>query len=404
MAQCSYTQLARLRAAFADEPWLKPPIAFGLRLPRTRAEALPAALSRLMHRHPVLCARFPGPDSVEYGEPPGPGEVPVEYVDASWRHESVLAKVRSPFAPGDQRLYRFTVAADPDNRDGVVLVVAVDHLIFDGYCVEVFRRDLAALLAGASDLDELFGPAAAYRGFVAEQQQFVESREGLAAREHWLRRWERSGLYPALPQPDSRRGGDTAALRRTSFVVKPVDHRVSRTLPGCAALATLAQAIHACAGRPVADPLSITAITPYMNRSRRFVNSLGYFDNRVQVCVLAEERFEQTLQSATTEWINILRYGQYPFELIVREFFADEYAQRAQRPYLFFTSAPRAHADELGSPELAQFTDLESFKDYNSLTVSHERGAAGEDLFELIYNTASVPEGYVQRLAQWMAA
>lgn len=403
MAQCSYTQLARLRAAFAHEPWLKPPIAFGLRLARARAGDLPAALSRLMHRHPVLCARFPGPDSIEYGQPPGPGEVPVEYVDAAWTHESVLAKVRCPFAPGDERLYRFTVAADPDDRTGVVLVVAVDHLIFDGYCVGVFRRDLGALLAGASDLDEFFGPAAAYSSFVAEQQQFVESREGLAAREHWLRRWERSGLYPALPQPESRQDG-TAALRRTSFVVKPVDHRVSRTLPGCAALATLAQAIHACAVRPAVDTLQITAITPYMNRSRRFVNSLGYFDNRVQVSVQAEQRFEATLHSATTEWINILRHGQYPFELIVREFFADQYAQRAQRPYLFFTSAPRPHADELGAPELAQFTDLESFKDYNSLTVSHERGAAGEDLFELIYNTASVSEGYVQRLAQWMAA
>jgi len=157
-----------------------------------------------------------------------------------------------------------------------------------------------------------------------EQQRFVDSPEGLAAREHWLRRWERSGLYPVLPQPEPPRGGEDT-LRHTCLAVKPLEQRASRTLPGCAALATLAQAIHACADRPTTDTLRVTAITPYMNRTRRFVNSLGYFDNRVQVSLLAEQHFERTLQNATSEWMNILRHGQYPFELIVRELFTDQY-------------------------------------------------------------------------------
>lgn len=405
MAQCSYMQLARLRAAFAREPWLKPPIAFGLRIARPHVPGLPAALSALMHRHPVMCARFPGPGSVEYGEPPGPSEVHVRHVDEAWTHERVQAAARVPFAPGDERLYRFALAADPDSIDGAVLLVAVDHLIFDGYSVEVFRRDLGALLAGADDLDAAFGPAAGYGGFVAEQQRFVDSSEGQAAREHWLRRWERSGLYPALPQPEPPRGAHDA-LRHTAFAVKPRDHQVARTLPGCGALATLAHAMHACSGRPAGDALRVTAITPYMNRSRRYINSLGYFDNRVQVSFLAEECFEQTLRSATSEWMNILRHGPYPFELIVREFFTDQYALRATRPYLFFTSSPRprAHATGTTELELADFTDLASFKDYNSLTVSHERGNAAEDRFELIHNAASVSDGYVRRLTQRMAA
>ena len=403
MAQCSYMQLARLRAAYADDPWLKPPIAFGLHLPAASVRHLPAALSLMLRRHPILCASFPGPDSVDYHEPPGPDAVQLEFVDASWTHESVLAKIRSPFAPGEDRLYRFVVASDDTDPAGIVLVVAIDHLLFDGYSVGVFRRELGALLAGETDLDKVFGPAADYREFVEEQQRFVESPAGLAARDHWLRRWSRSGLYPALPQPGFL-ADPAAALRHVSLTARPNDRRLARTLPGCAALATLSQAIHACASRSPGEKLGITAITPYANRSRRFMNSLGYFDNRVQVSLVAEEGFEQTLRNATAEWMEMLRHGQYPFELIVREFFVEEYARRAQSPYLFFTSSPQPRPASLPVPELADFTDVEAFKDFNSLTVSHERQSGGEDVFDLIYNTATVSEDFVQGLAKRMGA
>lgn len=403
MAQCSYMQLARLRAAYADDPWLKPPIAFGLHLPPAAVRQLPAALSLILRRHPILCAGFPGPDRIEYREPPGPREVHLEFVDAPWTHESVLAKARSPFAPGEDRLYRFIVAPDGADPAGIVLVAAIDHLVFDGYSIGVFRRELGALLAGKADLDSVFGPAAAYSEFVEEQQTFVDSREGAAAREHWLRRWSRSGLYPTLPQPDFP--ADLApALRHVTVATKAIDPRLARTLPGCAALTTLAQAIHACASRSPGEKLGITAITPYANRSRRFMNSLGYFDNRVQVSLVAEEGFERTLHSATAEWMDMLRYGQYPFELIVRELFVDEYAQRARSPYLFFTSSPQARPSALPIPEMAHFTDVESFKDFNSLTVSHERRHDGAHAFGLIYNTATVSEDFIQDIAQRMSA
>ena len=401
-ARCSYMQLARLRAAYAEEPWLKAPIAFGLHLSRASLPRLPAALSSLMHRHPVLCATFPGPDRVEYHRPPGPGEVPLEVVDASWTHESVLARIRTPFAPGADRLHRYLVAAaDHADPGGAVLVVAVDHLLFDGYSVDVFRRDLGALLAGEDDLDRVFGPAAPYREFVDEQERFVTGPKGVAARDHWLRRWERSGLYPALPQPDFS-PEQIPALRHVSFAAKGLGHGIARTAPGCAALAALAQAIRDCADRPPNGTVAVTAITPYLNRSRRFMNSLGYFDNRVQAALVAEAEPELTRRNATDEWMNILRYGSYPFELIVRELFVSEYSRQAQSPYLFFTSSPRARSSAPTTPELAQFTDVESFKDYNSLTVSHGRGDDGADLFDLIFNTSTVSEAFVQRLVEGM--
>jgi hypothetical protein len=210
-------------------------------------------------------------------------------------------------------------------------------------------------------------------------------------------------LYPALPQPDFA-ADPTPALRHISVATKGIDPKLTRTLPGCAALSILAQAIHACASRSPGEKLRITALTPHANRSRRFMNSLGYFDNRVQVSLVAEEGFERTLHSATAEWIHMLRHGRYPFELIVRELFADEYAQRARSPYLFFTSSPQARPSAFELPHMATFTDVESFKDFNSLTVSHARRRGGGDAFDLIYNAATVSDDFVQGVAKRMSA
>ncbi|MFL6138091.1 MAG: non-ribosomal peptide synthetase [Frankiaceae bacterium] len=173
--------------------------------------ALGRSLRRLMARHESLRTRFPSERGVPYQvvDPP-PDEAPLEVVDLAplpaaerWpaARRAVEAEARRPFDLENGPIFRCWLARLA--TDDHLLLMAMHHIVGDGWSVGIVRSDLAALYAaeragGVADLAVLAVQPADY---AAWQRRWLtgEALERQVA--HWR---ERLAGAPAIDFPSDR--------------------------------------------------------------------------------------------------------------------------------------------------------------------------------------------------------
>ena len=176
---------------------------------RVDAKRLEAALLKVMERHPMLRCIFigSGPQLRQRIQPTP--ERCLEKVDASsWSEEELQGRIQQSFdRPFDLvagPVFRATLFSRHDTDH--VLLIAVHHIIFDGYSFGYLLNELGALYEG-NNVASLPLPGS-YAEFVSWQRAMLDSAEGNKAWEYWRGRLH--GVSPVdlpsdYPRPAARK-------------------------------------------------------------------------------------------------------------------------------------------------------------------------------------------------------
>ncbi|MQP66429.1 amino acid adenylation domain-containing protein [Niveispirillum sp. SYP-B3756] len=180
-------------------------------------EALARALEAIFHRHEALRTRFPRRNGVPTQEvmPPTPLDLPL----TSLAHLGVAARVAAQAAfldtaaaqPFDLevgpavRTYLLELAADEH-----VLLLAMHHIVTDGWSLSIFMRELATLYSAFAQRrpSPLAAPTAQYADFVRWQRQDLGTDTLARQLDYWRGQLEglpeRHGLLGDHPLPEER--------------------------------------------------------------------------------------------------------------------------------------------------------------------------------------------------------
>ncbi|MEU4096168.1 amino acid adenylation domain-containing protein [Streptomyces sp. NPDC026673] len=193
---------------------------------RVGTAELIAALDSFAARHEALrtVVREPAPGAGGTDVPDVPGgevrpAAPVPFTEHDARtltadetQALVDRAARQTFAPDeDVPLLRATLVRTAD--DAARLVIAVDHLAFDGWSAGILLEELAAHLAGAAPVEPALQP-----GDVARWEQEVHAAADRAARAFWD--GELTGARP--PYALARRARTGPSAQRGTRLVRPL--------------------------------------------------------------------------------------------------------------------------------------------------------------------------------------
>jgi amino acid adenylation domain-containing protein len=312
------------------------PLAWRLRGPLSPA-ALAAALGEIQRRHEALRTRFPerpagngGP--VQVIEPPAPFALPLVDLGAlpaaprrRERQRLVAAAARRPFdlARGPLLRARLLRLGAGDS----VLVLAMHHVVADGWSVQVMLRELATLYAAA-----LAGPPAGvlpelplqYADFAVWQRQRLQGELLRRLLAYWRQRL--AGHPPVLALPSDRPRPAVRTLRGAS---EPL-------ALGAGAAARLRQLGHARGAPPfVAGLAGFLALlhratgqadllvgTPSAGRDREELEGLiGFFVNTLvlRTDLGGDPSFLELLGRVRETALGAYAHGELPFERLVEE-------------------------------------------------------------------------------------
>jgi amino acid adenylation domain-containing protein len=295
---------------------------------RVRAEVdakrLEMALLKVTERHPMLRCTFIGSGLELRQRVKTVPESCLEVVDASeWSEEELQVRVQQSFnRPFDLiagPLFRATLFSRHDADH--VLLIAVHHIIFDGFSFGYLLSELGALYEGNQSAS--LPPPGSYAEFVNWQRAMLESEGGREAWDYWRRRLQHC-LSPAdlpadYPRPSTRKMIGAAhhfeldaplSARLRQFA------RAEKATP----FMVLATAFHALLHR-YTGAAEVPMGVPLAGRSRReFQNTIGYFVNPVIVCapVEAATTFRQHLVAMREVTVKAQQYGDFPFIEIVK--------------------------------------------------------------------------------------
>jgi amino acid adenylation domain-containing protein len=288
------------------------------------ANRLETALLKVMERHPMLRCTFigSGPQLQQRVQP-----VPqncLEFVDAScWSEEELQARVQQSFdRPFDLvagPVFRATLFSRHDTNH--VLLIAVHHIVFDGYSFGYLLNELGALYEG-NQVANLPFPGS-YAEFVNWQRAMLESEEGNKAWNYWR------GRLHSLSQVDLPSDYLRPSTRKMVGATHhfELDASLSARLREFARdenvtpFMVLATAFHALLHR-YTGAAEVPIGVPLAGRSRReFQDTIGYFINPVVVSapVQADTTFRQHLATLRDVTVAAQQYGDFPFiELVKR--------------------------------------------------------------------------------------
>ncbi|HLI76031.1 MAG TPA: condensation domain-containing protein, partial [Acidobacteriaceae bacterium] len=182
-----------------------------------------AALTALARRHSALRTFFPRdlapgraacvrPENIEW---------PVAEIDTAAANFSLdvsLEQFLAPFTPDSPPLLRGALATIGSREH--ILILAIDHMNFDGQSSGTLLSDLASYWArNLADTDAAGLPRPLrYEHFVRWQSDWVENM-GQEALGYWTSLWGPVGLYPDFPFPDP---SDAGASARSHVWQRPV--------------------------------------------------------------------------------------------------------------------------------------------------------------------------------------
>jgi amino acid adenylation domain-containing protein len=307
-------------------------LAFEIRLQgQLNAAALEASLAECMRRHEALRTRFAVVDGT-----------PVQAIGdtmPTWRlvdlrtlpEEQKLAEIRrladqevgQPFEIGRGPLVRFTLLRISESKH--VLLFGVHHIAFDGWSMDVWRRDLLAayerfVQTGTARLPDL---AVQYADYAAWQRTYLQSEAAAASLAFW--RQELANVPVVLDLPNqlphaqrSDRPQGQASFRLAAD--KTADLRRLATRHDCTPFAVLLTAFTSLLHRLTGQSRLLVGV-PFAGRSGSELEStVGFFVNTVPVRSDCEgdPRFGEMLQAMQARLWNIQARQDYPFEELVK--------------------------------------------------------------------------------------
>lgn len=298
---------------------------------RLDCAALERALFEIVRRHEVLRTVFPVSNGLPGQTILAAAPVPLDMVDLSGyplvererrAREAVDAAAREPFDLSRGPLFRARLVRLGEEE--CALVIAVHHIVFDAWSMEVFWREFASLYAvfrdgGQSPLPEL---PIQFADFASWQRRSFEGE----AREKHLSYWKAQlgGTLPVLDLPADK---PRQILRNSRAAQKAVD--LSPALSGrlkslsqtenaslfMTLLAALNVLLHRLSGQD-----DILVGTPVAGRNRvELENLIGFFINTVVVRtrLSGSLRFLDLLSRIRSTVLDALSHQEMPFEELV---------------------------------------------------------------------------------------
>ncbi|WP_051871650.1 non-ribosomal peptide synthetase [Streptomyces sclerotialus] len=403
------------------EPTYTTPMAVRLRGPLRRA-ALTGAIDDIVARHEVLRTTIHAPEGrpLQYVRAAGApavattdltGAAPAERYPAALADATERAtQYIDPAGPmGRFHLYRL---ADDDH----LLFLAVHHLVWDGWSISVFFRDLsecyrARVAGGRPDLPVLPVQYADYT--LWQRDRFTAGGSASADLDHW--RAELSGdLAPfELPRVLPAGGDRGHAGGVTQLLVFEPELRSVRAFARAERVSLfmmLKTALHAVLHRLTGVP-KVATVFPSANRdAAELENLIGLFVNQLvlRTDCADDPSFRALLHQVRAKALRAFRHAGLPFEWLVRELGIDRDAGRnpLDQVRLGFQNATDASLLDLPGVH-GEVVELHSGAAKEKLDLVAWEQPAGLELVAA-YNTGVFDElaanRLLRRLAQVMSA
>ncbi|SOB88723.1 non-ribosomal peptide synthetase [Streptomyces sp. 1331.2] len=391
------------------------PVAYRLR-GQLDVHALERAFCALVRRHHTLRTRFAvGADGepVQIIEDPWP--VRVEVVDLCDESGDAdrQARVRAlaarqagtPFTLTSARLLRVTLVRTADDEH--VLLLALHHIVCDGWSIEVLIRDLCALYAvesGAPSPPALPELPLQYADFTVDQQERLTG-ESL---ERQLRYWRENlvGLEPLeLPKDRPRPAVRSGAGGEVRFAV-PADvavalrelalrHEVSLFMVGLAAFQTV---LARWSGQS-----EVTVGSPIAGRNRAEIENLvGFFVNDLvlRTDLDGDPTLTELLERVRTTCLGAYAHQDLPFERLVEELAPDRDLSRNPLFQVVFMLQTASEQEHWSLPGLqVEPVTLEGARSKFDLSCAVAESDDGGLTGELFYSTELFEPATARRLA-----
>ncbi|MEU7484721.1 condensation domain-containing protein [Streptomyces sp. NPDC042319] len=301
-------------------------------------DALAAAFGAVLARHEVLRTHF----TLEQGQlrqviaaPSAFALVPEEVADEAELAEMRRAFTREPFDLARDPLLRarlFRLA--PDDH---VLVAVFHHIANDGWSMDIFHRELAALYAAAVSLPSVTDPdvladvaelpelAAQYPDYAAWQRALADDEgEHEAALDHWRARLSGAPALLSLPTDRPRPPFRSSIGGRVEHVVP----RATSAAVGDLALAqgTTRFAVQFAAFQALLAAWSgqndlVTGITTANRALPETEPLIGFFVNvlPIRAACTPDEPFADFLARTGRGLIDAYKHDDLPFELLLEK-------------------------------------------------------------------------------------
>ncbi|HEV7590558.1 MAG TPA: amino acid adenylation domain-containing protein, partial [Longimicrobium sp.] len=293
-------------------------------------EALRAALAECVRRHPALRTTFPEVDGAPVQRIAAAGELPLPAEELSHvaeeereaaLHRRLAELGGRPFALADGPLTRVTLLRLAEGEH--VLLLAMHHIVSDGWSMGVLFRELGALYGACArgEPSPLPTPVADYADHAAWQRERLTD----AALAKPLAYWRRAlaGAPAVLPLPADRPGLPAAGARamhrlRIPDAALDAARAVAREEGGTLFMALLA-AFGALLGRWTgADDLVIGV--PNAGRTRKEAEGVvGFFVNSlpIRLDLTGDPCFRALVARARDAALGAFEHAEAPFEKVV---------------------------------------------------------------------------------------
>lgn len=253
--------------------------------------------------------------------------------------EHLATMTNLPMAIDAPPLLRARVCRFAD--DYAVLVVLVEHQIFDGRSAEVFRSDLAAALRNPGSPLKASLPMSEW---INQHRRFLSSQEGEQALGYWRRALSGTEPYPTLKIPPASAPTDETYAEVVGFLPEAEFAALRRLVgseratPSIAFLAAIAAAWRACGAGSEA-----VVHFPCDNRSGEGTERLiGWLAHSLilRVQLDASTTWREAIQCARNVAVSAYDHQAVPFPLVVRTLQADMHGTPTRTPRLFGSYQP----------------------------------------------------------------
>ncbi|MEU7004578.1 amino acid adenylation domain-containing protein [Nonomuraea sp. NPDC046570] len=350
-------------------------------------DALQAAVDEVVARHGALRTRFVDVAGEPVQEVLADARVVVDVVEVVGEREALeraSALVRRPFDLSAAPLLRCAVV-----RWGALdqlLVVAMHHIVFDGWSAGVFLQDLSRAYAG----EGLGAPAAQFVELVQWERESLDRGEQDRLVQWWTQHLADVptilDLVTDRPRPavqEHRGGRRSLVLGENTAEALEALGRVYGSTPFMISLAAFGVVLARRTGQE-----QVLVGTPVAARpGAEFDRSVGCFLNTVpmRVNIQGSPTFAQLLNRVKDTCLDVFDHQQMPYERLVTELVPEHNLTRSPLCQVFINAEP--DADGLSLPgctiEWLPTEDVAAKFDLTLYVKSHP----GRLLLELVYDT-----------------
>ncbi len=304
-------------------------------------EKLKDAIGRIIKAHPSVNVHFEsinGQVMAVRNENPEPV---INVTDmAAEQFETVMPDYMTPFHPEKGPLYAFALVR---TERATWLYADFHHLIFDGYSLDLFIKELRQVLSG----DGIGQNETDYSVFVREQQAFLDGAGSKEFDDYFVRLFEKyespSRITPDLPRADSP---GMAATVKTALIQKGMDEAVRRTGVSEAAFC-LSVFYYTVARLTNSDDVFISTISSGRG-DVRFAETYGMFVNTLPLAAgLSGGTVDEFIKKSAEDLDRAVAHENYPFAV-----FSDQWGYTAEIMFEY----QRGIVDTMRMPGLVKIT------------------------------------------------